>query len=352
MGNLNANGWVVLMNQNGFYFGPNSVINVHGLMVTTSPIAPESSGGGGMWQFNGSPPLASIINYGEIHARAGGSVFLVSERVENHGTISAPGGSIGLYAGKEVLISERPDGRGISAAVKLPAGSVDNTGKLIADAGTIAMHAQVVNQNGLVQANSVRQRNGVIELVATEELNLSSESVLAARGAASGVSDGGSITVKSDRRFTDAAGSRFDVSGGLEGGNGGSVEISATRMSSIQSRIDGGAKAGWKGGSLVFDPFDIILSADSSATDTTDGSGTIFYDDPMRTGTLHLNVGDFQGGGSAFRNFSKILLQATHDISLAPNTTWNLNISTGISDPGSLLSLEAGNNIEFGTTRM
>src|SRR2546423_1521132 len=167
-GNLNANGWVVLMNQNGFYFGPNSVINVHGLMVTTSPVAPESCGGGGFWQFNGTPPLASIINYGEIKAQAGGSIFLISERVENHGTISAPGGSIGLYAGKEVLISERPDGRGVSASVKLPQGSVDNTGKLIADAGTIALHAQVVNQNGFVQANAVRQHNGMVELIATD----------------------------------------------------------------------------------------------------------------------------------------------------------------------------------------
>jgi len=57
-GNLNANGWVVLMNQNGFYFGPNSVINVGGLMVTTVPVAQESSAGGGFWQFNGTPPLA------------------------------------------------------------------------------------------------------------------------------------------------------------------------------------------------------------------------------------------------------------------------------------------------------
>ena len=343
-GNLNANGWVVLMNQNGFYFGPNSVINVHGLMVTTSPIAPESSGGGGMWQFNGTPPLASIINYGEIHARAGGSVFLVSERVENHGTISAPGGSIGLYAGKEVLVSERPDGRGISASVKLPAGSVDNTGKLIADAGTIAMHAQVVNQNGLVQANTVRQRNGVIELVATEELTLGSESVLTAKGEVSGVSQGGSITVKSDQRFTDAAGSRIDVSGGLEGGNGGSVEISAAKMSSIQSHIDGSAKAGWKGGTLDLDPTDIILSA--SGSDSA-GSGTIHSDDAPDT--LHLNVGGASdGSGSAFVGFSQIHLEATRDILVDPNTTWNLNLSTGISDSGSMLTLEAGRNIEFG----
>jgi len=343
-GTLNANGWVVLMNQNGFYFGPNSVINVHGLMVTTSPIAPESSGGGGMWQFNGTPPLASIINYGEIHARAGGSVFLVSERVENHGTISAPGGSIGLYAGKEVLVSDRPDGRGISATVKLPAGSVDNTGKVIADAGTILMHAQVVNQNGFVQANSVRQRNGVIELVATEEVNLGSRSVLEAKGADAGVSQGGSITVKSDQRLTDAAGSRIDVSGGLEGGNGGSVEISATKMASIQSHINGSAKAGWKGGTLDFDPTDIILS--NTGSDSA-GTGTIHADDTPDT--LHLNVGSVSdGSGSAFVGFSQIHLEATRDILLDPNTTWNLNLSTGISDSGSMLTLEAGRNIEFG----
>jgi len=343
-GTLNANGWVVLMNQNGFYFGPNSVINVHGLMVTTSPIAPESSGGGGMWQFNGTPPLASIINYGEIHARAGGSVFLVSERVENHGTISAPGGSIGLYAGKEVLVSDRPDGRGISATVKLPAGSVDNTGKVIADAGTILMHAQVVNQNGFVQANSVRQRNGVIELVATEEVNLGSRSVLEAKGADAGVSQGGSITVKSDQRLTDAAGSRIDVSGGLEGGNGGSVEISATKMASIQSHINGSAKAGWKGGTLDLDPTDIILS--NTGSDSA-GTGTIHADDTPDT--LHLNVGSVSdGSGSAFVGFSQIHLEATRDILLDPNTTWNLNLSTGISDSGSMLTLEAGRNIEFG----
>src|SRR5437667_10088605 len=141
-------------------------------MVTTSPVAPESSGSSELWQFRGTPPLASIVTYGEVRAQNGGSVFLISERIENHGTISAPGGTIGLYAGKEVLVSERPDGRGLSATVKLPAGSVDNSGHLIADGGTIALHAQVVNQNGQVQADSVREHNGVIELVASENVNL------------------------------------------------------------------------------------------------------------------------------------------------------------------------------------
>src|ERR1043166_8324323 len=160
LGNLNANGYVVLFNQNGFYFGANSVVNVGGLVVTTAAPPPGPNAMGGMWQFNGAPPLASIVNYGEIKAHSGGSLFLLSERIENHGTISAPAGEVRLEAGKDVLICERPDGRGVSANVRLPSGTVDNTGKLIADAGKVAIHAQVVNQNGLIQADSVREHSG------------------------------------------------------------------------------------------------------------------------------------------------------------------------------------------------
>ena len=302
-GNLNANGWVVLMNQNGFYFGPNSLINVGGLMVTTSPVAPESPAGGGFWQFNGTPPLASIVNYGEIKAQTGGSIFIVSERIENHGAISAPRGTIGLYAGKEVFVSERPDGRGLSAAVTLPSGSVDNSGKLVADAGAIALRAQVVNQNGLVQANSVRQRNGIIELVATDNLQLGADSVLQARGDETAVSQGGTISVKSGHSYSDATGSRIDVRGGAVGGNGGSVEVSAPRMASIQSRLEGGAKGGWKGGILVLDPTDIVLSNDGS---DSIGSDTVHSGDSPDT--LNLNV------NSAFVGFKQIRLEATRDI--------------------------------------
>src|SRR4029077_11995262 len=93
-------------------------------------------------------------------------------KVENHGTLTAPDGTLGLYAGKEVLVSRRADGRGLSASASLPDGVVDNTGKLIADAGSIALQARVVNQDGLEQANSIRERNGVIEFVADSQINI------------------------------------------------------------------------------------------------------------------------------------------------------------------------------------
>ena len=102
-GSLNANGIVVLMNQNGFYLGPNSSVNVGGFIATTAPISPPMPAGSGLWQYTGPPPAASILNYGAIKAQSGGSLFLIADAVENHGTMTAPDGTVGLYAGKEVL---------------------------------------------------------------------------------------------------------------------------------------------------------------------------------------------------------------------------------------------------------
>ena len=303
LGTLNANGYVVLQNQAGFYIGGQAVLNAHGLTMTTSPTPAPDLSSGGAWQFNAPPPTASIINYGQINVGNGGSAFLIAHAIENHGTISAPEGQIGLYAGRQVLLSERPDGRGLSATVTLPEGSVDNSGRLIADAGTIAMHAQVVNQGGLVQANSVREVNGVIELVASEAVNLGANSILSAQGDSQGASPGGKVTIKSGNTFSDQPTSTINISGGAQGGNGGQVEISAADLGPIQSTINARAASGFLGGKLTFDPYVNSLS-------------------PI------LNSGLYE-----------ISLQADDNITLS--TIWSL------TDPGAaaLLTLTAGNSI-------
>ncbi len=335
-GNLTANGVVVLMNQSGFYFGPNAFVSAAALIVSTAPVTPVESSAGLFWQFNGAPPAASIINYGQLNVGRGGSAFLIAEYIENHGGISAPEGSIGLIAGQEVLLSERPDGRGLSATVRLPAGSVDNTGRLIADAGTIALTAQVVNQHGVVQANSIRERNGMVELVASAAVTLDDSSVISANGDDGTVSDGGRIEIKSAGTFADTAGSQIKVNGGGLGGAGGFVEVSAPFMPSLQSRIEGHANHGGHGGKLLIDPQDIVIGTSGSGGA---GSGTVNFGDAPVAGTLSLNV------NSAFLGFSQINLQATRNITIAANTTWDLPVSAGINLPGSLLKLEAGNNI-------
>ena len=319
-GNLNANGFVVLFNQSGFYFGPDSVVKVGGLLVSTAPMTMPGDGGGANWTYSGPPPTASIINYGKMETKNGGSLFLVAEKIENHGTLMAPDGTLGLYAGKEVLVSESPDGRGLSAKVALPEGSIDNTGKLIANAGTIAMHAQTVNNGGLIQANSFREHNGVIELIASDSINLAAHSIIQVKGDFTGKSAGGSISIKSEGRFTDTVGSIIDVRGGGVGGDGGAVEISAKQISAIHSHVDGTAQAGFKGGALLIDPTDIVFGFNNG------GNPDAMYYDPS--------------DASTFAGMAHVTFQASRDIFL--NTTVNLS-----ADSDRLLTLDAGRDIIF-----
>ena len=325
-GTLQANGVVVLLNSSGFYFGPNSYVSAAGLVVSTANCTPPENSGGA-WEFNGPPALASIVNYGQIQIGEKGCCYLIANQVENHGSIEVPDGSIGLAAGKTVLLSERADGRGMSLSVTLPAGSVDNYGTLVADGGSISLNAKVVNQNGLIQADSVQNVNGVIELVAGGQLNLGADSQILARGDDSaGGSAGGSITLKSDNSFSDAAGGKISMAGGANGGDGGTVEISAPAMAAIHSTIDGTAQNGSTGGTLLLDRDNITLN--------TSGSGS---DSDM----LYLNV------NSDFTGLSKITLEANNQITVDSYTTWDLSGSTGQTQ-GALV-LAAGGDIVFNT---
>jgi filamentous hemagglutinin family protein len=336
LGNLNANGYVVLQNSSGFYIGGEAAITTHGLLMTTAPIQMPDLSSGGPWQFNAPPPTAKIINYGHLDVGQGGSAFLISNEIENHGSISADQGQIGLFAGKQVLLSQRPDGRGLSARVKLPQGSVSNDGELIAGAGTIAMHAQVVNQGGLVQANSVREVNGVIELVASDAINLGPNSVIQAKGDSQGTSAGGKVTLKSGGTFTDSSSSKIDVSGGAQGGNGGDIEISASHMNTFRSSIDGHAQAGYSSGKLLLDPDQIILSNSGDPS-----SGTVGADDPPVDGALYLDVTSLNNLISQ-NLLSHISLEAKSLIEL--QTQWTL---PGSQDPTASLSLISGKSIVF-----
>jgi filamentous hemagglutinin family protein len=321
-GNLTANGTVILANANGFYFGPNSMVKVGGNFVATTTPLPPDLGPGASWQFNGAPPLAKIINHGQISVGDGHSLFLISEQIENHGTLSAPGGEVDLAAGQTVLVSERPDGRGLAAKVTLPAGSVSNDGSIIANAGNIALRAQVVNQDGILQADSVRGENGDIVLAAGDAVNLGAASQILARGDSSpGGSAGGVITVLAGNTFSDATGSRVSAAGGSQGGNGGSIEISAPNVESLNSSLDASAQAGWDGGVFSLDPANLTLGTSSAG------------------GAININ--------SAFNGFSSINLQASGNITLNPNTLWNLSGSTG--NNAGHLTLSAGGNIVFGS---
>ena len=211
---------------------------------------------------------------------------------------------------------------------------MDNQGRIIADAGSILLQAQNVNQSGLIQANSVREHNGTIELFASKDIQLASTSVIQANGDGSGASQGGNIVIKSGDKLSDNAGSSISAAGGANGGNGGSIDISAPNMGGLLSDMQAAAVAGSQSGRLVIDPANIVLGSSGSGSA---GSGTVTVG--TGSGTLNLNV------NSAFAGFSQITLQASQNITLS--SSWNLATSTGKDAAGCQLTLEAGNNISF-----
>jgi filamentous hemagglutinin family protein len=332
-GAINANGYVILQNPNGINVGGQATITAHGLIMTTASTPALNLSIGGPWSFNAPPPLKQIINYGQINITGGGSAFLIASDIENDGTISAPGGKIGFYAGQTVLVSTSPDGRGLSAQVTLPQGSVDNKGNLIADGGSIVAQAQFVNQSGLVQANSAQNVNGTIELVASSAVNLGAGSVISANGdpAATSASPGGFVVLNAGNgTFNDAAGSTISVSG-IAGGQNGVIEIfgNGVTAGTIQSAI---------GDYLAYlvNPGDVYLSSRPTSPNSQP-TGT----DPDSLNPqlwANFSVSDLSA-------YSQIDLQALDNITLS--SSWNLGSQTVPATPAarSTLSLSAGNNI-------
>jgi filamentous hemagglutinin family protein len=336
LGSLNANGYVVLQNSAGFYIGGAATITAHGLILSTATSPPPDFTSGGPWQFNAPPPTASIVNYGQIRlpdGDKGGAVYLIAADIQNRGTITAPQSDVGLLAGQQVLVSLRPDGRGLTATVTLPQGSVDNEGRIIADAGTIALNAQTVNQGGLIEANSIRTANGVIELVASDSLSLKDGSTISATADATSTdpSPGGFVIACSGGTFTDTSSSSINVAGatvpGKTGGHDGLIEVFGTgvKAPAIQSQIDGASASSFlsSGGLLLINPQDITLSTSPSTPSAP---------------SPNLNRNDLS-------SFSKIELVAARDITL--NTTWNL---ADTSDPDGVLRLSAGNNVTLNSS--
>jgi len=173
-GILTATGKIILINPAGIYFGPNSSVNVGGLIATTSDISNENFLKGN-YHFDITSPYAnaSITNAGRIIARNNGLVALVGPNVTNNGLIQANLGRVVLASGDAFTVDFANNGL-INFALDKPAvprtGHVTNTGSLIANGGKILVTAQaasnvldnVINMQGIAQAKSVYKQNGEI----------------------------------------------------------------------------------------------------------------------------------------------------------------------------------------------
>ena len=206
LGTLKANGQIYLINNNGFLFGANSVVDVNTLVVSTLNISDDvfkrgitkvfSSDGSAAFSGNGygnkdvylrNPQSKDYIRDAaghrikigiqvdkgaQIRSDNSGRVIMVAPKITNKGTITSPDGQVILAAATdEVYLQEsnsKDSVRGLKVGLKT-GGEVSNLGNIITARGNTTLMGFAVNQQGLISATTSVRVNGSIILRAGEK---------------------------------------------------------------------------------------------------------------------------------------------------------------------------------------
>ncbi|MDZ4288771.1 MAG: filamentous hemagglutinin N-terminal domain-containing protein, partial [Prosthecobacter sp.] len=214
LGQIQAEGQVYILNQNGIIFGRNSQVDVHTLVASALPVntnlvtrgllnnpdvqylfsaLPIAAGTGGtpgfMPELNADKKIGDITveSGAQITApttadKVGGRIALIGANVTNDGTIYTPDGQTILAAGLQVGMvahsSSDPSLRGLDVYVGSisdsivgsyagSAGTVTNTGHLESPRGNITLTGKTIEQSGALTATTSVSLNGRIDLNAS-----------------------------------------------------------------------------------------------------------------------------------------------------------------------------------------
>src|SRR5882724_2041229 len=326
-GTLTANGRVFLVNPDGILFGAGSKINTGSFLATTNDIR-NGDFMAGRYQFNiPGRSDASIVNLGTITAQNGGFAALVAPGVRNTGTITANLGTVGLAASNNFSLDFYGDrlitlgindsiaAKVIDVATGKPLNAlVQNDGELRANGGRVELTAaaarqvvdSVINNTGVIEANSIGSKNGMI--------------VLGAATAATKPAGAPPQTIKLSGAIS-AAGKRKSTKGGTVVVSGENIQLtSATIDASGQAGggkiLIGGDVGGGKGNAAVaknpkaaLESFAIATAStvsvdattiiNASAKGTGDGGKVVVWSDQVTNffGTIKAQGGQQSGNG-------------------------------------------------------
>ncbi|MBN9498902.1 MAG: filamentous hemagglutinin N-terminal domain-containing protein, partial [Alphaproteobacteria bacterium] len=301
-GSIQANGRVVIMNPAGIYFGPSAMVDVNGLVATTSRMNQADFLAGNLNFSIAGDVNARVINEGFVNVAQGGFAVLSAAAVENKGTIVAQGGTVVLAGTPTFTLDFFGDGllkfASTGTVTQAPAGAtalVDNSGTVQANGGRVLMTARaardvinnVINVTGIVEARSARIENGEIVIDGGEN----GTTVVAGRLDVSGNeadAKGGNVTVLGGRvelaagtdiRASGEAGGGTVLAGGGQHGQGTAynaqtlyMDAAAVIAASATLNGDGGKVVLWADDTARVEGFADTVSVDTRAINGRDGT--------------------------------------------------------------------------------
>ncbi|GAB1392084.1 hypothetical protein MASR1M60_02470 [Rhodocyclaceae bacterium] len=207
-GALRSNGRVFLVNPNGILFGPNSKVDVNGLIASSLDISNEDFRKGRL-NFLADAQAGSVKNAGTLDAAQ--NIYLVGPDIENSGIIRSAQGEVLLAAGRQVTLVDgaHPD---IQVVVSAPADQAVNLGDIVA--GKISVFGSLVQQRGRMNADRAEvDEHGRIVFRASGDTLLDGGSV----SARNSQGEGGRIEVLGNRVAV-TGNATLDASGAKGGG--------------------------------------------------------------------------------------------------------------------------------------
>jgi len=233
LGELSSNGKVFLINPNGIMFGQGAKVDTAGLVASTLNIKDEDFLNSHYHFQQGNTPAGVISNYGRLSTIGSNQLIsLIAPQIKNEGIINAELGQVYLGAGTEATLTIGNNellGYSLTEPLvvmnqqgQLVQITQSNMGQILANGGQVYITAagaheilnNVVNMDGVVEANSMQDRHGEIVMYAKAGNAQVSGSLQA---------QGGKIGVFADNRVTLTDSSQLDVSSTT--GNAGSILV-------------------------------------------------------------------------------------------------------------------------------